>query len=153
MSYRFDYQPPEDKTDTPPLLQPGWYHFKVLDCFDQDQSGNALKTKGGDPYLKIRAEEKESETVVYHSLFFTDNGRGKLGAFLYATGMAGDQSQSLELLPQDFIGKTFLGKVGFETYNGRQYNRIEMTRPFEDPSALSDPSTTPPPDKEEEFPF
>ena len=145
MSYEFKYQPPEDKTDTPPLLKPGWYHFKVLDCYDKDQNGNQLETQAGDPYLKIRAEEKESETIVYHSLFFSDQGRAKVAAFLYATGMAGEHEESLQLLPQDFMGKTFLGKVGFETYNGRQYNRIEKVRPFEDPAAREDPTTTPPP--------
>ena len=68
-----------------------------------------------------------------------------MAAFLYATGMAGEHEESLLLLPQDFMGKTFLGKVGFETYNGRQYNRIEKVRPFEDPAAREDPTTTPPP--------
>ena len=150
MSYNFEYKPPEDKTETPPLLKPGWYHFKVLDCFDQDQAGNALQTKAGDPYLKIRAEEKESETVVYLSLFFSEQGRAKVGAFLYATGMAGDTPESFQLLPQDFVGKTFLGQIGFETYNGRQYNRIERVQPLE---KEPEPEPKKDPDLEEDLPF
>ena len=148
---KVNYTPPGDEPEKKPdLLQPGWHSFAVLDCFTTNQAGQDLVTKEGDPYLKLRVEELSTGAVIYHSLFFSENGTAKLNAFLFATGLAGNRFEEIEVAPSDFVSKRFRGLVGMETYNGRQYNRIERVQPLEkepEPEPKNDP------DLEEDLPF
>jgi len=131
---KIEYTPPgdgEEKKERPDLLKPGWHSFEVLNCYTTNHKGEELITSEGDPYLKLRAEEAATGAIIYHSLFFSEKGGAKLNAFLFATGLAGNRGEIIDLSPSDFEGKRFRGLVGMENYNGRQYNKIDLVKPFE----------------------
>ena len=144
---KIEYTPPGNtEPNRPDLLPVGWHSFEVLACYDSNRDGEKLLTKDGDPYLKVRVEESSTGTVLYHTLFFSDKGSAKINSFLYATGIAGSNELELSISPEDFEGKRFRGLVGSETWNGKQFNRIELVKPFEQ-SEENEQS------KEDEVPF
>ena len=130
MAFDIHYEPPTEGKKETPLLKPGWYNFEVRDAFETDTEGNALTTIHGDPFIKLRVVEKSSETSLYYQLFFSEDGSKRINAFLYAVGTIAAPGSRVSILPSDFIGKSFRGKVDVSTYNGKQYNQIKMTSPL-----------------------
>ena len=147
---KIEYTPPSSgQNKSPDLLPPAWYSFEVLACYDTNRDGETLVTKEGDPYLKVKVEEASTGSILYHSLFFSNQGGGKLNSFLFATGLAGDQEIELNIKPVDFIGKRFRGLVAVATYNERKYNKIELVKAFDQGQT----ETASDPEPEDDIPF
>ena len=130
MAFDIHYTPPSAGKKETPLLEPGWYNFEVKDAFEKCTEGNPLTTIHGDPFIKLRVVEKTTETSMYYQLFFSEDGSKRINAFLYAVGTIATPGTNVSILPSDFIGKSFRGKVDVSTYNGKQYNQIKVTSPI-----------------------
>lgn len=91
--------------------------------FETDREDQPLRDKNGNPYIQLVCIA-ETGNQVYHSLFFSETGRAKVNAFVFAVGLADQNSGELNLKAEDFVGKKFRGKVQPKTYNGKTYNSI-----------------------------
>ena len=157
MTFRHTFQVPSGEQKAAELLKPDWYNFEVIDCFTTDRDGNDFVTKAGDPYIKVRALQPSSGIILYHTLFFSEQGHGKVNAFLHATGAQAEDGEELEISPSHFVGKSFRGKVEITERNGRKYNQIarvrkpEATQEVEPESQEEKPALDP--DLNEDVPF
>ena len=138
MSYKHTFKPPSKEEKSAELLKPDWYNFEIVDAFEKNQEGEPLLTKDGDPFLKLRALETDSGTILYHYLFFSEGGAARIDALLHATGASASEGEELTLQGSDFVGKSFRGKVEITTRNGKNYNSISRVRKPEETQAAEE---------------
>tara|TARA_R110000824_G_scaffold180061_9_gene360482 strand:+ start:1607 stop:2086 length:480 start_codon:yes stop_codon:yes gene_type:complete len=142
MTFKHTFSSPSVEEKAAELLPPDWYDFEIVDAFEKDQAGEPLVTKQGDPFLKLRALETGSGTILYHYLFFSESGAARIDALLHATGASAKEGEELTLQGSDFVGKSFRGKVEITHRNGKQYNSIARVRKPEASQAVEeDPPT------------
>lgn len=136
MTYLHKYSSPSDGDKAAELLKPDWYEFEIVDAFETDLEGNSLITRHGDPFMKLRVLELSSGTVLFHYLFFSEQGAARINAFLHATGASISEGEEVVLKGESFLGKNFRGKVEITRREGKDYNQVTRVRPSEAPQEV-----------------
>ena len=141
--YSHRYSPPPIGEGKAELLKPDWYDFEIVDAWETDKEGEPLITRNGDNFMRMRVLELSSGTVLWHYLFFSEQGAARINSLLFATGAKANEGDELVIKADDFLGKVFSGKVILQERNGETFNNIVKVRP---PEAARE--ITPEPDEE-----
>jgi hypothetical protein len=90
-----------NKGDAPKriILKPGEHNFEVVDA-------NEKKSEAGNDYIELKLRVGEEQASVYDNLVFTDAAMWKVSQFLYATGLAKSEGESINLVEEDCLGLT-----------------------------------------------
>lgn len=156
MSYVHRYTPPTKEEVKNELLEPDWYEFEIVDAFETNAEGEALVTRHGDPFMKLRVLELASGIVLYHYLFFSEKSAARINAFLHATGATLSEGDEVVLRGSTFVGKHFRGKVEITVRDGKSFNQVALVRPSEAPQESPDPQeaeSPEPTDLDDNVPF
>lgn len=129
----FTYKSPQFEKPKPVLLDPGWYDFDVVNCYDTDQSGQALISKSDTPYLKLVCQETEQKAIVMELLFLDDDNARKISAWLYACNVTIEDGAQIDVKASTFKNGSFRGRVEInDGFEGVSRNRIIRVVRLED---------------------
>lgn len=118
------------------LLEPGWYSFEIVNCYETDKDGAPLASKNGVPFFKIVCSELAREVVVFHYLFLDPEQAGKVSSFLAAIGSTYGDGERVEISAVDFVGQVFRGRVENKAGNdGIMRNRITRVAYVDPPTS------------------
>jgi len=88
----------------------GRYTFTVTEVI-KDESGNVTQTStNGKPYHKYLCTSADGDKITL-SLYIIDNALWKYKSFVKACGLEAKGNVDFDTLPQQLIGKKFVGEV------------------------------------------
>ena len=142
----FPYQFSRVKEQEFQLIEPGWYPFRIVEAEE-------MRSKKGDPMVKIVAaclDPENRNRQVWHWVVFLpedSKGSGISKHFVKSIGLPVDKDSMVE--PDEWLGKTFMGKVTVSEYDGKKNNKFEAISPIKDDAGIDKPAA----DSEEDSPF
>jgi hypothetical protein len=128
----FDYDFAKVKDDI--LIEPGWYPFRILEA----EEG---KSKNFNPMVKVVAtclDPRFRDQQIWHWVVFLPEekkGSGMAKHFVKCLGF--DVEAKSRVDPDKWVGKTFMGKVCNDEYQGKKNNRFEAISPIKDEAAVA----------------
>jgi len=129
------------------LLPEDWYAFRIHDAEEQESS------KGNDMILckcRVINNQKYKDAEIWHYVTFLpkeNKGAGISVQFRKCIGVAHGGNDIVDA--EEWKGKTFLGFVVQDTYEGKTRNKIAKVAPPSGPESAASPS----PAVDEEVPF
>lgn len=125
MSFDYDFSKVKDDF----LIEPGWYPFRILEA----EEG---KSKNFNPMVKVVAsciDPRYRDQEIWHWVVFLPEekkGSGMAKHFVKCLGF--DVESKAKVNPDSWVGKTFMGKVCNEEYQGKKNNKFEAISPVTD---------------------
>jgi hypothetical protein len=112
----------------------GWYPFRIVEA-------DEAKSKNGHPMVKVVAECLDSSyrgRRIWHWVVFIPKGQpGDSMNVHFRKSIGVPHDGKVVIDADDWIGKTFMGKVTSETYNNRINNKFAQVSPLPDVAQIT----------------
>lgn len=125
----FPYKNKGIDPDSSQLVAPeGVYTLQIKTATDTSKEGHLLKTKNGDPYVKVKCEINNGEfkgTPVWHNITFLPAEKKGAGMAIKWLKTIGEPWEGeFDVMPDNWVGHIFKAKLIVDTYEGKSRNEI-----------------------------
>lgn len=142
MSYRYDATGVDASGGFPLIDVPGWYPFKIAVTTEGE-------SKNGDYQVTVDAtcqDRRFKDISVRHWVTFMPKGNKGAGMAIHFLKSIGEPYEGvLDINPMSWEGKTFMGKVSVNEYQGKRNNKFDEISPIKSDASI--------PKKDDEIPF
>lgn len=129
MSFAYDATGLDPDQSYPLLPEGKWFPFRIFETEEKEsKSGNPMVVCKCRPF-NVPAEYREFEVWHYVTFMPPDQKGASLNVhFRKCIGVAWEGNVDVEA--DDWVGQTFMGKIGHEFYNGKKNHKIVEISPM-----------------------
>lgn len=118
------------------LLPDGWYPFRIAEA-------EAMKSKSGFPMILAKCKcidpRHPDVGMIWHYVVFLPKGQKGDGMNVHFRKCIGVPFEgNIRVDSEEWQGKTFMGKVETEEYNGKSKNKIALVSPIKAEAKVED---------------
>lgn len=143
-SFRYDSTGIDPNAKKYPLIPDGWFPFRIVEA-------EAGTSKSGYPMVTVKCKcldllQSEKGPIAHWVVFLPKGKPGDGMNVHFRKSIKVPWEGDVEVDTNDWLGKTFMGKVVTEEYNGNMNNKFKSISPMRDGEPVAKES-------EEENPF
>jgi len=121
-----------------PLIPEGWQRFTIAETEEST-------SKAGNPMVKVIAKVADGKfagQLIHHYVVFMPKGsKGDSINVHFRKCIGVPWEGNVDVNPPAWRGKAFMGKVGVDSYDGKQRNKITEVKPMDFTAPTADEET------------